>query len=192
MCRLVCACTRPAIALSLCDLLSISLPALVPVRTVQAGCTTLGEHVLQSGDGSSFQQAESWVASASAWATRLLAAFPLYKDLLQPVALAVHEMCAGLALLVCAQKGIHTAVQDQQMGLVVAQLGALTQWDCHKGAKRHLPMSSRPETVACREEEHGQSQLHEGSASCIPVRTTLNCAYICWCCFMTLTPFLCA
>lgn len=83
--------------------------------------------LLQSGDRSAFQQADSWVASASIWAARLLAAFPLYRDLLQPVALAVHEMRAGLAMLVSAQKGLQTSAQDEQMGLVVAQLGASSQ-----------------------------------------------------------------
>ena len=94
----------------------------------------LGMHLLQSGDGSAFQQADSWVASASAWAARLLAAFPLYRDLLQPVVLAVHEMRAGLAMLVRAQKGLQSAAQDEQMGLVVAQLGAFTQGGRHDGA----------------------------------------------------------
>ena len=84
-------------------------------------------YLLQSGDGSAFQQAESWVQSASAWAARLLAAFPLYRDLLQPVALAVHEMRTGLATLVAARKGLQSAIQDVQLGAVVAQIGAFPQ-----------------------------------------------------------------
>ena len=65
--------------------------------------------------------------SASAWAARLLATFPLYRDLLQPVALAVHEMRTGLALLVAARKGLQSAIQDVQLGAIVAQIGAFPQ-----------------------------------------------------------------
>jgi hypothetical protein len=83
--------------------------------------------MLQSGDGSAFQQAESWVQSASAWAVRLLATFPLYRDLLQPVALAVHEMRTGLAMLFAARKGLQSAIQDVQLGAIVAQIGAFPQ-----------------------------------------------------------------
>lgn len=91
--------------------------------------------LVQSGNRSAFQQAESWVQSASAWAARLLAAFPLYRDLLQPVALAVHEMRTGLVMMVSALKGIQSSGRDEQMGSVVAQLGAFPRRDLHKGAQ---------------------------------------------------------
>ena len=110
---------------------------------------SLGKYLLQSGDASAFQQAKSWVASASAWAARLLAAFPLYRDLLQPVALAVHEMRAGLAMLASAQKGLQSAVQDEQMGLVVAQLGALMHGDRHDGAHQALLVVHTTRKEAC-------------------------------------------
>ena len=120
--------------------LSMFVSQLSYCKASQSDLHSYGKPLLQSGNASAFQQADSWVASASAWAVRLLAAFPLYRDLLQPVALAVHEMRAGLATLVRAQKGMQSAVQDQQMGLVVAQLGALTQGDRHDGAFQALPM----------------------------------------------------
>ena len=127
--------TRTARALlHQCILAGLSDVHTCPDCAKQHELHSLGKHLLQSGDASAFQQADSWVASASAWAARLLAAFPLYRDLLQPVALAVHEMRAGLSMLARAQKGLQSAVQDEQMGLVVAQLGALTPRDCHDGA----------------------------------------------------------
>ena len=116
--------------------------------------THIVTQLLQSGDGGAFQQADSWVASASAWAARLLAAFPLYRDLLQPVALAVHEMRAGLAMLVCAQKGLNSAGQDEHMGLVIAQLGALTESHHHKGVHDVLPVSSLSVALAHKDQEH--------------------------------------
>lgn len=80
--------------------------------------------------------------SASAWAARLLTTFPLYRDLLQPVALAVHEMRAGLAMLVAARKGLQRAIQDVQLGAIVAQIGAFPQRA--QGALRDtIPLYSR-------------------------------------------------
>ena len=95
--------------------------------------------LLQAGDKSALQQAESWVQSASAWAARLLAAFPLYLDLLQPVALAVCEMRAGLAALASAQRSLQTAGRDEQLGAVVAQLGTLPARPWAEGAPQALP-----------------------------------------------------
>ena len=95
--------------------------------------STLTTCLVQSGDACALQQADSWVASASAWAARLLAAFPLYRDLLQPVALAVHDMRAGLALLASTHKGLQTVAQDEQMGLLVTQLGAPLMADLCEG-----------------------------------------------------------
>ena len=74
--------------------------------------------------------------SASAWAARLLAAFPLYRDLLQPVALAVFEMCAGLRALASAQRNMQAGSRDAQLGAVVAQLGTFPAHPWDKGAQQ--------------------------------------------------------
>ena len=106
--------------------------------------------LLQAGDKSALQQAESWVQSASAWAARLLAAFPLYLDLLQPVALAVSEMRAGLAALASAQRSLQTGRQDEQLGAVVTQLGTFPARPWDEGALTALPYLWRnPAPVVC-------------------------------------------
>jgi hypothetical protein len=46
--------------------------------------------------------AEAWCASAAAWAERLGSSYPGYRDLTQPVALAVHEARRGLAMVAAA------------------------------------------------------------------------------------------
>ncbi len=103
---------------------------------------------LQAGDKSALQQAESWVQSASAWAARLLAAFPLYLDLLQPVVLAVSEMRAGLAALASAQRSLQTGRQDEQLGAVVAQLGTFPARPWDEGAQ-DCPPTSLLQSGAC-------------------------------------------
>ena len=106
--------------------------------------------MLQAGDKSALQQAESWVQSASAWTARLLAAFPLYQDLLQPVALAVSEMRAGLAALASAQRSLQTGRQDAQLGTVVAQLGTFPARPWDEGALTTLPyLCCNPAPAMC-------------------------------------------
>ena len=100
---------------------------------------TEASSLLQALDKSALQQAESWVQSASAWAARLLAAFPLYQDLLQPVALAVSEMRAGLGALASAQRSLQTGSRDEQLGAVVAQLGTFPARPWDEGAPKALP-----------------------------------------------------
>jgi hypothetical protein len=46
--------------------------------------------------------AEAWCANAAAWAERLSSSYPGYRDLTQPVALAVHEARRGFATLAAA------------------------------------------------------------------------------------------
>lgn len=53
---------------------------------------------LQKGDAAA-QEAENWQQNASAWCAALLQQHPLYRDLLQPMALAVYEVRCGLSLL---------------------------------------------------------------------------------------------
>ena len=124
--------------------------------------------LLQAGDRSAFQQAESWVQSALAWAARLLAAFPLYRDLLQPVSLAVHEMRAGLVTLVSAQKAMQSASQDEQLGSVVAQLGAFPLRDLQQGARR---AGTRQSWIMCSQmayEAHDSKQCCCTKMQCTP------------------------
>ena len=46
--------------------------------------------------------AEAWCANAAAWAERLSSSYPGYRDLTQPVALAVHEARRGFATMAAA------------------------------------------------------------------------------------------
>ncbi|KAK9833665.1 hypothetical protein WJX74_002204 [Apatococcus lobatus] len=56
----------------------------------------------QGRETSALQEAMAWQQNAGCWAEGLLERFPLYTDLLQPVALAVYEIRAGLAMIVPA------------------------------------------------------------------------------------------
>ena len=59
---------------------------------------------VQSGDNVGIQEAKAWQQNAAAWSEGLLKQFPLYRDLLQPVALAVFEARHGLSLLLAHAK----------------------------------------------------------------------------------------
>ncbi len=65
-----------------------------------------------------------WQQNADAWACRLLPAFPLYADLLQPVALAVYEMRGGLSMLAQANSVLQSVEPTKELGAVLAQLMA--------------------------------------------------------------------
>lgn len=77
--------------------------------------------------------------NAEAWASRLLSAFPMYIDLLQPVALAVHEMRAGLAALRSASAAAAAADSAQQLNGVLAQLMSFPADKAREGLPVHLP-----------------------------------------------------
>ena len=55
--------------------------------------------LLQDGTPTAVQEAASWRQNSAAFASRLLSTFPLYRDLLQPVALALHRVSYGLEQL---------------------------------------------------------------------------------------------
>lgn len=84
---------------------------------------------LSSGAPSAAAEAAVWASNAGAWAKRLSAHYPDYADVAQPVALAVGEMCHGLALLTAAAPpgtaGAPAAVarqQDRRLASLVAGL----------------------------------------------------------------------
>ena len=57
---------------------------------------------LQQGDASAVQEAAVWQQNAASWSDALLRQHPLYRDVLQPVGLAVYEVRCGLSLMVHA------------------------------------------------------------------------------------------
>ena len=54
---------------------------------------------LQKGDSAAAREAENWQQNASAWCAALMQQHPLYRDVVQPVAVAVFEVRCGLSLL---------------------------------------------------------------------------------------------
>lgn len=64
-----------------------------PASFVPAAC------LLQKGCSAAAQEAENWQQNASAWCAALMQQHPLYRDVVQPVALAVYEVRCGLSLL---------------------------------------------------------------------------------------------
>lgn len=60
---------------------------------------TCAGHQLQKGDTAAGQEADNWQQNASSWCAALMQQHPLYRDLVQPVALAVYEVRCGLSLL---------------------------------------------------------------------------------------------
>lgn len=57
---------------------------------------------------SAVQEAENWQQNAASWCEALLQQHPLYRDVVQPVALAIYEVRSGLSLL------LHAATQPEQ------------------------------------------------------------------------------
>lgn len=74
-----------------------------------------------------------WQQNADAWASRLLPAFPLYADLLQPAALAVYEMRAGFSMLAHAHTALQTVGTSLKLGAVLAQLMAFPATNLRAG-----------------------------------------------------------
>lgn len=68
---------------------------------------------VQSGDKVSIQEANVWQQNAAAWAERLLSQFPMYRDILQPVALAVYEVRFGLSMMLSQAQ--HKAQTDVKL-----------------------------------------------------------------------------
>jgi len=85
-----------------------------------------GGRPAQAGAPDAAAQARAWQLNAAAWAGRLARAFPLYADLWQPLALAAHELGAGLDLLANAAGACARAGSGAYSGAdaVVAQLMA--------------------------------------------------------------------
>lgn len=65
---------------------------------------TIRPCAVQSEDNVGIQEVTAWQQIAAAWSEGLLKKFPLYRDLLQPVALAVFEVRHGLSLLLAHAK----------------------------------------------------------------------------------------
>lgn len=57
---------------------------------------------LQERQGTAAATAEAWRANAAAWAGRLGGSYPGYRDLTQPLVLAVAEARRGLAMMAAA------------------------------------------------------------------------------------------
>ena len=78
----------------------------------------------QSKETPALQEAIAWQQNAGAWAEGLLQRFPLYTDLLQPVALAVYEIRAGLAIIVTAiQQHMHSQATALHCSIAVSLIG---------------------------------------------------------------------
>ena len=78
----------------------------------------------QSKETPALQEAIAWQQNAGAWAEGLLQRFPLYTDLLQPVALAVYEIRAGLAMIVTAiQQHMHSHATAVHCSIAVSLIG---------------------------------------------------------------------
>ena len=73
-----------------------------PTRSQNLAWLTEGCEWLQHGDASAAQEAEVWQQNAASWSDALLQQHPLYRDVLQPVGLAVYEVRCGLSLMVHA------------------------------------------------------------------------------------------
>ncbi|EIE25917.1 hypothetical protein COCSUDRAFT_12734, partial [Coccomyxa subellipsoidea C-169] len=90
----------------------------------------------EAGQQGAADQAGVWQQNADAWASRLLPAFPLYADLLQPVALAVYEMRAGFSMLAHAHTALQTVGTSLELGAFEAVLTALLgAWEEVKAAE---------------------------------------------------------
>jgi hypothetical protein len=96
------------------------------------------QHCLQDGQEGSPQEALNWIQNADAWASRLLSSFPLYRDLLQPVALAVQEVRAGLAMQHRAMAAAEAADDALQLTGILAQLMSFPPINTGRGAFRFL------------------------------------------------------
>jgi len=92
----------------------------------RTGGSSGGGRPAQAGAPDAAAQARAWQLNAAAWAGRLARAFPLYADLWQPLALATHELSAGLDLLADAAEARARAGGGacSGAGAVVAQLMA--------------------------------------------------------------------
>ncbi|KAK9809153.1 hypothetical protein WJX72_010301 [[Myrmecia] bisecta] len=84
---------------------------------------------LQAGDARALQEATVWHRNADAWAQRLFTAFPLYRDLLQPVGLATLEIRSGFAMLASTRAG--TAGSAGSTAAVASEA-----WFSHSGDSR--------------------------------------------------------
>ena len=73
-----------------------------PIRSQNAAWLSEGCDWLQQGDASAAQEAEVWQQNAASWSDALLQQHPLYRDVIQPVGLAVCEVRCGLSLMVHA------------------------------------------------------------------------------------------
>lgn len=83
---------------------------------------------LQKGDSAAAQEAENWQQNASAWCAALMQQHPLYRDVVQPVALAVYEVRCGLSLLKhAARLGPEQQVVDDVLADCMSLPGRLGQ-----------------------------------------------------------------
>ena len=74
---------------------------------------------VQAGSRAAVAEARAWQHNAAAWSERLAAAFPLYADLTQPLALAALEASAGLGLLADAAEGLASGSGAREGGIAI-------------------------------------------------------------------------
>ena len=80
--------------------------------------------LLQGKETPALQEATAWQQNAGSWAEGLLERFPMYTDLLQPVALAVFEIRAGLAMIVPAvQQHLQSKATALQSSIAASLIG---------------------------------------------------------------------
>ena len=87
-----------------------------PNRSQNVAWLTEGCAWLQQGETSAAQEAEVWQQNAASWSDALLQKHPLYRDVLQPVGLAVYEVRCGLSLMV------HAATRQADLDLANSTL----------------------------------------------------------------------
>ncbi len=98
-------------------------------------------HAAQAGQPGAVAEAATWQRNAEAWTARLLAGFPLYRDLLQPVALAVYELRSGLSLLTSATAAnAPDLARARQLSALLVRLMAFPAADAREGAALPLCM----------------------------------------------------
>lgn len=107
--------------------------------------------MLQAGLQAAQQEAAAWQQNATAWTERLLNTHPAYRDLLQPVCLAVLELATGISMLAGAAAASHQSRNTAGLAEGVAQLMTPPELDSGTGQMLLLLFCSR----GCALETHG-------------------------------------
>ena len=123
---------------------------------------------MQAGQTSAQQEAAAWQQNAQAWSERLLAGFAPYHDLLQPVCLAVLELCTGFSILQHAAAAAHPPRSSAHLASAVMEL--MTPSDLQTGGA-HL---YRRELHACMYQLHEHLQAVAGAHADIQAHQCCN------------------